>query len=97
MCSVVIKGHVPQQFSRGDWRFLELPTPALHMLYSASVELLSLPDFPGAAVGRSLLELVSSRYVVTVPSEYVSVCVCLLSVCLCVGLWFICVCVPVYV
>jgi mediator of RNA polymerase II transcription subunit 23 len=62
----MIDGYMPPQFSKGDWRFLELPTPSLHMLYSASVELLSLPDFTGAAVGQSLLELVSSRQVVVV-------------------------------
>jgi mediator of RNA polymerase II transcription subunit 23 len=68
----MIDGYMPPQFSKGDWRFLELPTPSLHMLYSASVELLSLPDFTGAAVGQSLLELVSSSANVFSMSETMS-------------------------
>ena len=55
----VINGQVPQQFNRGDWRFLELSTPVLHVLYTTSVELLALPNQHGSAVGRSLLDVVA--------------------------------------
>ncbi|KPI96136.1 PREDICTED: mediator of RNA polymerase II transcription subunit 23 [Papilio xuthus] len=50
-------------FPNTDWRFNEYPNPSAHALYVTCVELMSLP-FPPNVVGNSLLEIITSGFVV---------------------------------